>query len=172
MRPFLRRNCDHFCVDTQFGSGLGCWSTEFGHLLLRAEVDAAECKGTCAVTMFVDVVTAYASITRCLIAQDCVSEELLTEKLVSQGFDRDFVVEIVREMADLWFWSDAGAVEHLKAMVNDWFTETWSSLEGSTQVLLHKQGCGAGNPAADLFFCIGFAKALRCCRRDLRILAA
>ena len=75
---------------------------------------------------------------QCLIVEDGESEELLRAKLIAAGIDPVLVNSVVDEMADLSFWSDPRASAHLRAIVDDWFQNSWSSLEGTPQVLLHK----------------------------------
>ena len=116
---------------------------------------------------FVDVSTAFASVVRCFLIEDTVSRANLIDRLVTGGIDAALVEEVVADMCDLGFWDEAGASPHLVASVHDWFKHTWATLEGSVDVLNMGSGCSAGNPCADVFFCLAFSKILKAIRIDL-----
>ena len=83
MRPQLKDACSNICRETQFGSGLNNGNTQMAHLLLRAQMHLAEVTSMCGVCLFVDASTTYASVPRCLIAQDTNSQVILKAKLLN-----------------------------------------------------------------------------------------
>ena len=168
VRRHLLPVADSTCMSSQYGSGLNDGSTELAHLYLRAQLEAAEAKGMCGIAFFVDVSTAFASVSRSLLIPTECSRALLVEKLVDHGIEADLVGEVAADMSDIGFWSDGGASPHLVATIRDWFQHTWASLEGTTEVLGLGTGCSAGNPCADIFFALAFSKVLS----NIRVLLA
>ena len=75
--------------------------------------------------------------------------------------------ECIEEMSSLGFLADAGAHEHLVALLYDIHRLTWASFEGCPEVWQTTCGCSAGNPLADLCFAIGFRKFIIRFRRRI-----
>ena len=83
------------CTSMQFGGGLNGGSTEFTHLYLVVTMDIAKSRRLSYGGLFVDLQTAFASISRILAFPAPASMDAFVAKLVATGFSSVEVKDIV-----------------------------------------------------------------------------
>ena len=89
-------------LPSQFGAGASSGGTDLAHLLLGAQIQVAEKEKLCIAHVFVDVVTAFATVARHFVLPSLPqSKEHLVAKLLQLGFDDNDVGESQR-------WRDGG----------------------------------------------------------------
>ena len=83
-KPFMNTNS----LDTQFGSGIHGGGCDTAHLYLRAMADVAVARKQCCAFVFVDVVTAFASMVRQVAMSDMSDVTVLAAFLEKLGCER------------------------------------------------------------------------------------
>ena len=73
-------------LDTQFGSGFNAGSTDVAHLHLTQSIKYAAMRKLCAATIFADVKTAFASLSRAISLPQQDNNDSFTRRLKSFGF--------------------------------------------------------------------------------------
>ncbi len=79
----------HTSVSTQFGSGLHGGGTDFTHRYLRACAGATEVRGECFAALFLDAVSAFASVCRRIALPAPETIDSLAKRLAQEGFDAE-----------------------------------------------------------------------------------
>ncbi len=84
--------------ETQFGSGLHGGETAIAHLYLRAVLDYGHVAKKAVAILFLDIVTAFASMVRRIVFEVDEGDEAWLHKLSSAGFAHEEVQEIYTEV--------------------------------------------------------------------------
>ena len=88
-------------MDTQFGSGLNCGSTEMTYLTQLAAEGAAEARNLTSISLYVDVRSAFAEVQRCLVIDDFKSRDVLRASLIGYGLAEVLVEGIIKKRCRL-----------------------------------------------------------------------
>ena len=81
------------------------------------------------------------------------------------GMPEPFARELVAELTSLAFWQEAGASEHLIALITEQLTCNVASYEGVDTATIMEYGTGAGNPIADILFVLAYAMIIKSLRK-------
>jgi len=164
--------------DTQYGGGLNGGETAFAHLQIRIVQDTCMHLRLSSSTLFLDVVAAFASMLRRTVLPSDGGDEAWFKSLHDSGFSREDVESIfayVKFMAS-WQRDSEGNLDTTisydrtlaKAMVQEWFKNTWLSQEGIDGVIVTHFGSLAGTPLADLLYSLAMARVLLNLRNSLK----
>jgi len=162
---------------TQFGGGFNGGETSMAHLYARLCMQACRASDTSCGILFLDVVTAFATMLRRSIFSIDDGDESWLKSLSNAGFSASDVKAIYDTVAELSKWcidadgnviSDSVNYDNLSLKVaQHWFTHTWMSTEGIAGVFVTNVGCMAGTPFADLAFTVAISRILYVFRRSL-----
>ena len=120
---------------TQMGSGLHGGACDVAHLMVSSVFALASVSKSSAATLFVDVVSACASMHRRIAIPGVAdSEELWRLHLASCGFDQDSADVIVRLACSVLHWESHGCSQHGLALLRDAHLHNWFSVEGLARV--------------------------------------
>jgi len=158
MRIKANASVDKIALDTQFGSGFWGASTQYAHIMLRAFQDVAAAEKVCMATIFTDVSTAFASMSRFAAIGMPEYEGQLVAKLIQLGFDPQ---EVEQVLAIVSADNPIDALPpHLVAMIKDMHRFNWFSVEGVSSVGEIASGSMAGTALGDIVFSMLMAKVL------------
>ena len=91
-------------LSTQFGGGFNGGETAFAHLYVRLVNQACKAaKLTCA-NLFLDVISAFASLLRCIVFDTEAADEAWLHKLTSHGFSQDDIDNIISSVKACSNW--------------------------------------------------------------------
>ena len=152
LRRFLLRAIDRLNPELQFGSGLGGGGCDLPHLAARAAMQVAEVRSECGALLFLDVTTAFASMVRECVLPTSAGKSSWARFLIDKGYPAEFAYEVMSVVEKVCDWESAGLSGHALAVLQDFHTCTWFSLEALDHVCASVRGCTAGNPIADLVY--------------------
>ena len=152
LRRFLSKAVGAMSPTMQFGSGLGGGGCDLPHLAARAVLQLAETSSCCVALLFLDATTAFASMVRETLFPTVAGRQAWMHFLVTRGYPPDFASEVVEAVASVCDWESTGLSAHALAVLTDFHTNTWFSMELLPGVCSSARGCAAGNPVADLVF--------------------
>ena len=152
-----------------YGSGLNGGSTDVAHLHLIAMLEYAKAEGKTAVSLFVDLSTAFASLCRRIVLQkiDWEDDQAFIELCVQEGIDRNIALDFLEYVDENPLCQDQ-TDQHIENMITQMHTHTWSSFEYIKGVIKTKKGVLAGTPLADLLFTFLMVRFLTCVEKDMR----
>ena len=152
----------HLIVDTQFGSGLNCGDTGVARIYVKCLGDLAMHNNVSMCTLFIDIVTAFASLLRHIVFDiDCGDEKWL-QSLGRAGFSDIEIESIYRELCtSIWNATEANTVS--VALASCMYQYTWASTEGLSNVIQTITGSMAGTPLADLMYVLAISKVMVRC---------
>ena len=91
-------------LDTQFGGGFNGGETAFAHLYVRLVNQSCRCaKKTCA-NLSLDVISAFASLLRCIVFDFEDGDEAWFSKLTQHGFSEADILSIVESVRKCANW--------------------------------------------------------------------
>eukprot|EP00973_Karenia_brevis_P015578 2132039-Karenia_brevis.AAC.1 len=113
-----------YALDTQYGSGLHGGATDVAHLLLRAMLDcAAVAKMSCAI-LFIDVISAFASVCRVVGLPIPDSDDIFARRLKDIGMEAAQIDEIMGDLSDFSDWYRAKGTDHLLQCIAEYHRST------------------------------------------------
>ena len=139
---------------TQFGGGFNGGETSFAHLYIRLAIDICKIHNKSCSVLFIDVISAFASLMRNVFFYNPKSDEEWAKSLSFIGFSVDEVSLIFKcILSPPW----KGMYENNSSFLiaHEAYTNTWFSQDGISGVVATSCGSNAGMPLADLIF--GFA---------------
>ena len=142
----------------QHGSGLNGASTDICHIAVPQCIVLAKIRKCSAATLFVDIVSAFASIARRIAMPNMPeSEEGWKLHILSIGFSPAEADEIVRGAISALEWKDAGASGHALELLTATHASSWFSIDGIITICKHTRGTPAGTSLADIVYilCMG-----------------
>eukprot|EP00973_Karenia_brevis_P013866 1881058-Karenia_brevis.AAC.1 len=117
--------------------------------MARAQFDIARLLSTCAIALFLDVKTAFASMIRALAIPYDAPDSVFLERLSQWGFKKEEVMQIFVELQDPDFFIQAYGSSHAVHIFKSVCDFAWVSLEGVPGVLRPRCGTLAGTSWAD-----------------------
>ena len=147
--------------ETQFGGGMNDGDTSKAHLYLRTIGDIAKSIGLSAGFLFVDIVSAFATLCRSIVFPDDRGDEAFLQSLAAAGFNSHEIddiydclsISVSSSMRD-------GQNDTAIALCSRMYHNTWVSIEGLAQVLSTSTGSGAGTPLADVMYISAISKVV------------
>ena len=140
-----------FCSQTQYG-GVRHRGCDFGNLAGRSFMQIAKVRGWSGAVVFFDAITAFASMLRALVCQQCSRDHPTTEALIASGFSADEVAAMTREAMQAPASETMLRSPHLRRLLSDALSNTWAATQGVKDVAATRRGSKAGEPLADLAF--------------------
>ena len=117
---------------------------------------------------FVDLVSAFASMRRCLaVPGDDASDQCWKQHLRTTGFTHEETDAIFDLACNAITWQGAGADLHSLALLSEAHNGTWFSVEGLAVITTFMMGALAGKPQADLVFCAAVGRCLTLLHAEL-----
>jgi hypothetical protein len=166
------------CHETQYGGGLHGGETAFAHLQIRIVQDSCKALKVSSSALFLDVVAAFASMLRRTVLPSDGGDEAWLKSLQDSGFSSEDIESIVSYIKFMASWQLDSEGNHdpngcydqtlAKAMVKEWFKNTWLSQEGVDGVIVTHFGSLAGTPLADLLYSLAMARILLNLRNTLK----
>ena len=115
-------------------------------------MQVAEVRSECGALLFLDVTTAFASMVRECVLPTSAGKSAWARFLIDKGYPAEFAYEVMSVVEKVCDWESAGLSGHALAVLQDFHTCTWFSLEALDHVCASVRGCTAGNPIADLVY--------------------
>eukprot|EP00973_Karenia_brevis_P069029 9595863-Karenia_brevis.AAC.1 len=152
LRSVLYPSAAAASVGTQWGAGMNGGETSIVHLYLKAALHHAALARKSGAALFIDVVTAFATMHRRFVFHVADGDECFLNHLQQLGFDSEEIKAIYSQLCQqAWHEHTNSAALELASQLH---TCTWNTIEGTRGVLATHRGTGAGAPLADLAFCI------------------
>jgi len=162
---------------SQFGGGFNGGETAFTNLSIRCAADLCKSQGLSFSALYVDVVSAFASMLRRAAFDVNEGDEVWISHLKAFGFDQVDIVAIRDTVAHLASWSidsgggivasSDGGTNLCVNVARQWYRGTWVSQEGIPNVIQTDIGCMAGTPLADLLFTVVMSRILYVARMSI-----
>ena len=151
----------------QAGAGMNGGSTEMARLRITAARDIAESRRLSLGVLFLDLKSAFASITRQICLPLPESSDELASRLIARGFQVDIVRDFVATVLQCQSWADCGGSLHLQHLVAQCHAHTWFSLMGLSEAWVSRSGSLAGSPLGDVIFLLVHAHIMAKVREKL-----
>ena len=91
----------HMAIGTQFGSGMNGGETAFAHLLIRSAIDVAKFTNSAVSVLFVDMVSAFATMLRRLVFDTTQGDEAWISKLRANGYSENEIKKIFEHLSNI-----------------------------------------------------------------------
>ena len=160
--PAARR----YVVLTQYGAGMNAGDTSKAHVYLKSMIDISSLWQNSLAILFLDIVSAFASLLRRIVFDVDLGDEAWFHSLVGAVFTQDEVCIIYHEVCDS-LWSALHANTVSLALATCMYQYTWASTEGVPHVMHTSTGSSAGTPLADLMYVIAMSKVMYKLRESL-----
>ena len=189
--PAQRRSYRDICVDGQIGNvyaselreqvlpyytghalqtqcgGIDGRGADFAVHMAASVWGAAEALDRSAGILFMDVVSAFASMARELLDVENASDEVIIAYMQRHGFGPDDWYDLLRVLGAGGALGEAGMPPYLRNIVMQLCTHTWFTVQGVADPASTRRGTRAGNPLGDLIFTLSVTKVLRAVRHTL-----
>ena len=162
---------------TQFGGGLNGGETAFAHLYIRLVIDWAVNSSVSCSVLFLDVVTAFATMLRRIVFNYEDGDEAWLASLHQAGFthaDIQFMYNGIRNYNWVEEMSNHSNVQHdiftatLDYKLSEqFFTNSWATQEYIPNAINITRGSSAGTPLADLIYSMAMSRVLTCLRSSI-----
>ena len=180
VRSKLLPRAHNISLNTQFGGGFNGGETAFAHLYVRLVNQACKAAGMTCANLFLDVISAFASLLRCIVFDTEAGDEAWLHKLKSHGFTQDDIDSTIRSVkaCSNWRVDNQGLIvtpeegeqyDISLGLAKTWYSNTWISQEGIPNVMLTDQGSLAGTPFADLAYTFAMSRVMSVFRNSLAI---
>ena len=140
-----------FCSQNQNG-GVRHRGCDFGNLAGRSFMQIVKARVWSGAVVFFDAITAFASMLRALVCQQCARDHPTAEALIASGFSADEVGVMSREAMQAPASETMLQSPHLRRFLSDALSNTWAATQGAKDVAATRRGSKAGEPLADLAF--------------------
>jgi hypothetical protein len=115
-------------------------------------MDIAEAEGLSAVILFIDIVTAFASLLRAIVIDAPECAEALAKYFTARGLHRYIICIVVDRIVLGRARIEQELGPHLAKLLADVHRCTWVTIEGTANVVKTTAGSLAGNALGDLLF--------------------
>jgi len=168
VRHVLIPACKTYIVNTQYGAGMNEGDTSITHLYIKCMIDLALHLDSSLAVLFLDIVTAFASLVRHIVFNIDDGDEMWLASLANAGFDPSEIDTIYKEVCSS-LWSSLKANTVSTALAACMYQYTWASTEGLNGVIHTKTGSAAGTPLADLMYVVAMSKVLGKFRSEMDV---
>ena len=147
---------------TQFGSGFNGGETAIAHLVLRLHFDVCKMYQTPGSSLFLDVVSAFASLLRRIVFDNEQGDEAWYKELKNNGYTDADISDIHAVISQVYKQFNEGTPINkiFLTYVGAMYSNTWFSTEFLGGVVQTTQGSMAGMTFADIVYAIAFSKVL------------
>ena len=152
LRQHARSRLKDKAMPGMYGSGLNKGSTEIAHLHIIALLEHAKVKNITAAVLFVDIQTAFATMSREIALEDIEDDQQFVQRCVARGLHENVALMFVAYLNNQDTWNSPTEM-HIHKMFKHMHKHTWSSMEYVQGILRTFSGCLAGTPLADLLYC-------------------
>ena len=149
------------------GEGMHGGETAIAHLGLKAAENWIVGRGKCSVTLYTDIIGAFASMWRQVILPCVDGDEQILHSLSAVGVESNKVEELYRELIDLSFWIKGGASTHALAVTAELHNMTWSAVDGAQGIMRTYRGASAGTTLAGAFFSVAISRPIMAYRKAM-----
>ena len=133
IRRTLMPLANKMTLNSQCGGGLNGGEAAIAHFYIRNIVDISHVEGVSCAVLFLDIVTAFATLLRRIVFDVCHSDERWLMQLRDSGFSQDEIKSIY-ECVCSSLWSCDGSDLHAARLAEQFYVNTWISTEGISKV--------------------------------------
>ena len=108
--------------------------------IMEVQFEDIAARGHNAVTLYVDLSSAFSSVHKSLISDISETKLQMKEHALGYGLDPLLIDETLEEYCDQTFWGNDDIGQHLRCLHTDTLCNMWSSLEGVEGVIDMKTG--------------------------------
>ena len=146
-------------LPNQIGGRAGCSAT-FGHLISRAVLYYAKCRGWSAGLIFLDLTSAYYAVIRETLVGGCLSERPLTELTDALGLDVADLQHLRHLIDNEPILATQDASQLLQDLSRELHSHTWFILSQDNALVQTERGTRPGGALADVLFSVLFGRAI------------
>ena len=161
LRLSLRGAAQALAGSGQCGSGFGAGSTDTCHLLITQAMGLARVRKESCSILFVDVISAFASVLRRIILPGLPqTEEAWMIHLRNSGFTSGEAASVVSTAMSVASWTESGVSHHSLAIAQAAHETSWFTIDGLDRLSVFCKGVLAGTSVADIIFILAIAKVI------------